>query len=520
MKKKYSSKHGLTRRNFMATAGAAAGVMIASGYSPFSYAQNEKIRVASIGTGGQGCLHLRDGLARAKNIQVVAVCDVYKPHLQGGWIVAGRDKNIRQYRDYRKMLDDDKNDDKFGFDAVVIATPIDTHHQVAMDCLDAGKYVFCEKTMCYAGPEATLEEHVQQCRDLVQKVHDKGKFLQIGHQRRYNPDYNHALGLVWDEGVIGRIHHIDAQWHRNNDWRRPLPGPQSFDEEMMALVGDFLKERMSSYPNFSRLSEEEKQKLIMDGHINWRIYTERSGGLMTELATHALDVVNWYLDANPVKVVGYGGIDYWRDGRTAFDNINVCFEYNLEPGQSRAHTPIEARGELHSDARNDAYSVRAMYSSITANAQRGASEWMQGDKGTLRLTELGCLYYREATADVKWAAEGRKDAAEENAIIVTTGGTRELSNEAVKNAEPVLVDTDRSVDQLQFEAFANDIMTGGTPRANVMVGMKSAICALTGMEAMRQAAAGDVAEIKIKPEWYQFGFETDDSSMYGPPVEV
>ncbi len=516
MKEKYSSRHKLSRRNFMATAGAAAGVLIASGYSPFSYAQNGKVRVASIGTGGQGCLHLRDGLARAKNIQVVAVCDVYYPHLDGGWIVAGRDKNIKKYRDYRKMLEEMGNE----IDAVVIATPIDTHHDIAMDCLDAGKYVFCEKTMCYAGPEATLEEHVQQNRDLVQKVHDTGKFLQIGHQRRYNPDYNHALKLVWDEDVIGRIHHIDAQWHRNNDWLRPLPPASSFDDEMMALVGGWLNERMGSYPNFSKLSESEKQRLIMDGHTNWRIYTERSGGLMTELATHALDIVNWYLDANPTKVVGYGGIDYWRDGRTAYDNINVCFEYNLEPGKSRAHAPIEARNELHSDARNDAYSVRAMYSSITANAQRGASEWIQGDKGTLRLTELGCLYYREATADVKWAAEGRKDAAEENAIIVTTGGTRELSNEAVKNAEPVLVDTDRSVDQLQFEAFASDIMHNGVPRANVMVGLKSAICALSGMMAMRQATRGEVAEVQIKPEWYEFGFETDDSSMYGPPVEV
>ncbi|HPV39122.1 MAG TPA: Gfo/Idh/MocA family oxidoreductase, partial [Candidatus Hydrogenedentes bacterium] len=278
MKEKYSSRHKLSRRNFMATAGAAAGVMIASGYSPFSYAQNERVRVASIGTGGQGCLHLRDGLARAKNIQVVAVCDVYQPHLQGGWIVAGRDKNMKQYRDYRKMLDELGKE----IDAVVIATPIDTHHDVAMDCLDADKYVFCEKTMCYAGPEATLEEHVQQNRDLVQKVHDKGKFLQIGHQRRYNPDYNHALKLVWDEGIIGRIHHIDAQWHRNNDWLRPLPPASSYDDEMKALVWDFLSKRMSSHPNFSKMSDTEKERLIMDGHTNWRIYTERSGGLMTE----------------------------------------------------------------------------------------------------------------------------------------------------------------------------------------------------------------------------------------------
>ena len=82
------------------------------------------------------------------------------------------------------------------------------------------------------------------------------------------------------------------------------------------------------------------------------------------------------------------------------------------------------------------------------------------------------------------------------------------------------MDTDRSVDQLQFEAFASDIMKNGTPRANVMVGFKSAVCALSGMEAMRRASKGETAEVKIKPEWYEFGFETYDTSMYGPPVEV
>ena len=38
---------------------------------------------------------------------------------------------------------------------------------------------------------------------------------QVGHQRRYNPKYNMAMGLAYDQGLIGRITHITAQWHRN-----------------------------------------------------------------------------------------------------------------------------------------------------------------------------------------------------------------------------------------------------------------------------------------------------------------
>ncbi|MCP4640840.1 MAG: hypothetical protein GY851_10420, partial [bacterium] len=277
---------------------------------------------------------------------------------------------------------------------------------------------------------------------IVKKCHETGKFLQVGHQCRYNPTYNHAIKMAWEDGVIGRINHIDCQWHRNNEWRRAIPkNYQLSPEEAKWIKGD------------------------LEHHLNWRLYRETSGGLMTELATHALDIVNWFMDSNPTRVVGFGGIDYWRDGRTVFDNINVTYEYEITP-DSQAYKPIEARNQGQKDneaALNEPYTVRCVYSSITANANRGASESIQGDEGTFVLSELGSYLYPEATATVKWADEAVRDADEGNAIVVTSGGTLQLSNKAQKNRKPVLVDTDKSVDQIQFEAFARDIMNGGTP---------------------------------------------------------
>ena len=72
--------NNLSRRNFMKTAGAATGFMIAAGYSPFSYAQNDKVRVGCIGTGGQGSFHIRDGLTGTDDILITGVCDVFLPH--------------------------------------------------------------------------------------------------------------------------------------------------------------------------------------------------------------------------------------------------------------------------------------------------------------------------------------------------------------------------------------------------------------------------------------------------------
>lgn len=461
--------HSITRRGFMQTAGTAAGVMTATGFSPLGYAQNDKVAVAAIGTGGQGSFHLRDGLARAHNIRVVAVCDVYRPHLEGGWQNAGGG-DVRKYMDYREMLDKEKT-----LDAVVISTPLHTHYPITMDCLDAGKFCFTEKTLCHT---------IEQCRNLVVKARDVGRFVQVGHQRRYNPIYNKAVHLAWNEGVLGRINHIDCQWHRNNDWRRPVD------------------------PNYI-LSDEEKRWIPdLERHLNWRLYHASSGGLMTELATHQLDIANWFLDAMPTRVYGRGGIDYWRDGREVYDNVNLTYEYEITE-TSRGFRKLDPRSKYQKvEELNKPYKVRVMYSSICANAKKGCSEQILGDNGAFEMTEAGSLFYPEASSPVLWAQKGRRDASQENATVITSGGTLTLSNKARKDAKPVLVDTDKSVDQLQFEAFANDIINGGTPRANIMAGLKSAICGIAGLQAMREER-----EIVLDPAWWAFDFETPDSNM-------
>lgn len=463
---------GVSRRNFMRAAGATAGVMVATKFSPRAYALNEKVTIASIGTGGQGSFHVRDGIGRAQNLEIVAVCDVYKPHLEGGWKQAGGSETVRKYMDYRVLLDKEKD-----VDAVCISTPLHTHHQITLDCLDAGKYCFTEKTLCY---------EIEHCRDIVKKCHETGLFVQVGHQRHYNPMYNKAMELARDEGVLGRIHHIECQWHRNNDWRRPVNKKYQLSPEEAKWIKDLEK------------------------HINWRLYRESSGGLMTELATHQVDIAAWFLDAMPRRVYGYGGIDYWRDGREVFDNVNLVYEFPVGP-ENRGYRAINARSDRQGRAAiNAPYMVPVMYSSICANAKRGASESIEGDEGTFELTEGGGLFFPEATSKVKWADEGTRDRAQADATVITSGGTLNLSNEALKNAKPIWVDNDKSVDQLQFEAFANDVTRKGTPKANQMVGLRAAIMGLTGMIAMRENRV-----VEIDPASYTFDFETPDPSIYG-----
>ena len=163
------------------------------------------------------------------------------------------------YADYRKMLDDVKPQ------AVVIAVPLLPALPGRARCIAAGVDVFCEKTMCHTIDEA---------RKLADEVAAAKRVFQVGLQRRANPIYHQAAAMV-QAGVLGQVTAIKAQWHRNNNWRRPVP----------VAKGD---------ADWSRLERK----------LNWRLYREYSGGLMTELGSHQLDVVNWLFGTMPRRVIG------------------------------------------------------------------------------------------------------------------------------------------------------------------------------------------------------------------------
>lgn len=322
------------------------------------------VRVAVIGTGARGSDLIR-ALTTIDGVELVGVCDDYPPHLEQGAKYAG--PKARTFTDYRKLLDELKPQ------AVVIAVPLHLHYQVAADCLAAGCDLFLEKTMCYSIAEA---------RKLARQVAASKRVFQIGLQRRANPIYKQAQAMV-AAGMIGQVASIKAQWHRNNSWRRPVPVPKT-DANWAAL----------------------------ERRLNWRLYKAYSGGLMAELGSHQMDVVNWFLGAHPKRVFASGGIDYYRDGRESLDNISCLYEYEITPPNQKPYT------------------VRVSYTSLCNNAYEGAAELIMGTKGSLYLTSAKGLLFQEKGADVvPWEGGKDKAAADANAAVVTAGKTLKLSND-------------------------------------------------------------------------------------------
>lgn len=479
-----------TRRNFIKAAGATAGVAVAVGASPLSYAQNEKVRLGIIGTGKQGQIaHIGQGLTVNKDaIQIVSICDIwsYNRDIATKLITEtqglAKPGDLKVYIDYKEMIEKEE------LDAVLIATPLSTHYQIVMDCLDAGLYVFCEKTMTM-----TIEES----RNIVKKCNETGKFVQIGHQRHYNPFYNKAMWLANDKNQLGRITHITAQWHRNESWTRTLPKGYVMTAEDQKWIG----------------TEKDLEKLV-----NWRLYNDMSAGLMTELGTHQMDVASWFLGSIPTRVSGLGGLEYWRDGRDAEDHTVLLYEWTVKPGDL-GYRQIERRHPDQSKAKiNLPYKVRMTYSSICTNAQAHYGELIQGERGAYALLGEQMLdffpepWYQLYLKQKAERAAGQKVAATTtNSYVPGAGGNVGIPVQVYTGPNGETAYDVWMANHNQWAAFAKDVKANTPPKANQMTGLVSAVCAHKGNDAIRANTTVD-----IDPELLAFDFETPDPFRYDP----
>ncbi|MFZ1289895.1 MAG: Gfo/Idh/MocA family oxidoreductase [Melioribacteraceae bacterium] len=386
-------KSNITRREFLTkTAIATVGVSAIPLMSK-TLQSNDIVNIGIIGTGDRGA-ELVKIASQVHEIRVIACCDVLPEHLQDGLQYAA--KGAKGYSDYKEML---KNRE---LDAVIVCTPLYLHYQMSIDALDAGKHVYCEKTMTH-----TIEQAIQ----LVQKVKDSKKTFQVGYQLPYNPLYQEIKEMI-TAGACGQITQIACTYNRNGDWRREVIDPKN--------------ERL----------------------INWRMYWEYSGGLMAELCSHQIGIVNWILNAHPLKVCGFGGIDYWKDGREIFDNVTVVYDY---PN-----------------------GVKASFNSITTNAQSGVSIKMMGTEGTIEITkEEGqeAIFYTEDSV-LKQTKKNQSDS---------TDAISSATLKAWKQGKGVEIKVDNQpsgdfiTTGLAFKHFTECILKNSTPIVNVESGRQAAI---------------------------------------------
>ncbi len=157
-------------------------------------------KIGIIGAGGMLQYHAAG--FKAAGAELFAVCDMN----QVAAAKAADEYGIPHiFSDSEKMLDELAD-----LDAVSIITPNRTHKPLAIQCLNAGKHVFCEK------PPALNAEEVSQMKSAAEQA---GKTLMFNFNNRARPE-SYALRKYIEAGEVGRINSAQAKWIR----RTGIPG--------------------------------------------------------------------------------------------------------------------------------------------------------------------------------------------------------------------------------------------------------------------------------------------------------
>jgi predicted dehydrogenase len=405
------------------------------------------INVALLGAGAQGQV-LSESMLRIPGLRFRAVCDVWTEYNQKR--VANTLKRykheVNAYEDYREMLDKEKE-----LDAVVIATPDFWHARHTVDCLKAGKHVYCEKEM-----SNTLEG----ARSMVAAARETGKLLQIGHQRRSNPRYLHCYNkLIGEAKLLGRIVTVSGQWNRGVTQDLGAPDRYAIDEAKLKQYG------------------------FKDMHQfrNWRWYKGLGGGPIVDLGSHQIDIYNWFLGTPPSHVMASGGLLYYDPkNHEWYDTVMAIYDYDTPAGP-----------------------VKAYYQTQTTNGSQGYFENFMGDQGALLISESEVNYagrlYRDPQAPAwdEWVQKGYITApeAQEAKPKENTGAVADVRESVAPDQHTVPVVLRDPYHQPHLQNFFDAVRGKAKLNCPAEIGYESAVAVLKVNEAVEAKS-----RLSFKPE--------------------
>ena len=258
-----NSSSTTTRRKFLKDAAAGAGFAAFGGLTPASVlGANDRIRMGLIGCGERGS-YVISLFRKNPEVQVVAVCDVYEPHRLKQQRRAG--PHATAHLDYHEVLD------RKDIDAVLIATPDHWHKQVLIDTVHAGKDAYCEKPIMHS-----IEEGVQ----MVRAVKETGRVVQTGTQQRSWPHWILGKQLV-DDGVLGDVTFVHTYWY------------QDYVSETASMKRHPINTAQLNWKLW--LGDAPMQPFTEEKYVHWRFFWDFGGGILTDLLTHWIDAIQWYM---------------------------------------------------------------------------------------------------------------------------------------------------------------------------------------------------------------------------------
>lgn len=256
----------MKRREFLETTGMAMmGAILAnhaSAYGP----DTKKVRVAMVGTGIRGTRFWGEALLNnfGDKVEFVGLCD--KNPGRVAYCKERMKVSCPTFTDFDKMLAETKPA------IVLVTTDDDVHDEQIIKTLEFGADVITEKPM-------TTDEI--KCRNILAAEKRTGRKVHVAFNYRFSPYYTKIKELLADN-TIGKLTSVDFNWYLN------------------VYHG-------ASY--FRR----------------WHGIKAKGGSLWVHKATHHFDLVNWWIDSDPVQVTAYGALEhYGKNGAFRGKNCRIC----------------------------------------------------------------------------------------------------------------------------------------------------------------------------------------------------
>jgi len=310
------SQIDVSRRQFIKTsslvaASAAAAPYIITGHA----APDDPIRVGLIGCGGRGKGAVGNAMSAGPNVKLVAIADLFPEKVEAvrkefeaglkgsaSWAQGTESKELGDvsikldpsmcfsgWDSYKKLLA------VSDINYVILTTPPHFRAQHLRASIEAGKHCFIEKPVATDSPGC---RSVMESGEMAKK---KNLGIVTGTQRRHQKQYIEVIKRIHD-GAIGKITSARAYWNQASHTQHE--------------------------PRKDGWSDMEWQLR------NWIYFTWLSGDIIVEQHLHNIDVINWAMQAHPIKAYGMGGqaARFGKEYGNIYDHFCVEYEY---PGGAR-----------------------------------------------------------------------------------------------------------------------------------------------------------------------------------------
>ncbi len=298
-----------SRRKFISTLGKTSALLAASTSLATAeqteermilvnrhYGPNDKVRLGVIGFGIIGNIDLECAL-KVPGVELAGVCDLYEGRLVGARERYGND--LYTTRDFRELIA------RKDIDAVLVCTSDHWHDHISIAAMNAGKHVYCEKPMVH---------HIEEGAAVIATQKRTGRVFQVGSQTASSA-VTAEIKKYYKEGIIGELAMVEIYTDRNSAngaWQYTVPTDAS-----------------AATTNWDKyLGDAPKRPFDANRFFRWRNYKDYGTGSAGDLVIHQLTELHTVTDSlGPKRIFSMGEVNYWKDGRDAYDLVNSMFVY-------------------------------------------------------------------------------------------------------------------------------------------------------------------------------------------------